>query len=509
MDNELTENEYKYFFCIAAMFKNESLCLEEWINHYISRGVEHIYLINDFSDDDYKTITDRYADSVSVFHSDIVTNDVGKQVKVYDKYLKPILHETTWLGIVDLDEFLYSPTNENIIDILKKYENYSSLRVDWLSFGSNGHKNQPLSLVSGFTKRAVFNNKSEMLYSYKSITKTSQIKNSIGIHSTDVSGAVFQFAYHDDRVPSLVINHYQIQSENFWKEKKCTKGDSNNWRVRTFDEFYKRDALSNDVKDVRLFQQNKKRNVIPSIPYHNDDKDDDVTLIITSCNRPAQLKTTLESFIQMNTYPISKTYIIEDSGVIGCNDEITKPFIDQLHIELIYNKKNIGQVPSIDKVYSYVKTKWIFHCEEDWQFLQPSFIEKSLKVFKENPNEKIYTVWLRPHHDTSGHPIIKDHLQRGYFKMSPNFSYIDNGVIYTWCGVTFNPGLRKTSDCLLLHPYEINCETSIDKKGNEYVGEYTINKKYNELGYFSYILDDSNGHVTHIGWHVHISRPWE
>jgi hypothetical protein len=155
-----------------------------------------------------------------------------------------------------------------------------------------------------------------------------------------------------------------------------------------------------------------------------------------------------------------------------------------------------------------VKTPYIFHCEEDWEFLQPGFIEKSFRIFQENPQEKIYTVWLRPHHCTSSHPILFDNLKRGWFKMKPDFSYTYQGDVYTWCGFTFNPGLRKTTDCMAFHPYYTKCEKSV-KNDKEYVGEYTLNKKYADAGYYAVILDDPNGHVKHIGWDQHIAREWD
>ena len=45
--------KHKYYFSVAAMFKNESWSLKEWIEHYKFHGADHIYLVNDFSDDDY------------------------------------------------------------------------------------------------------------------------------------------------------------------------------------------------------------------------------------------------------------------------------------------------------------------------------------------------------------------------------------------------------------------------------------------------------------------------
>ena len=44
---------HKYYFSIAAMFKNESWTLKEWIEHYKLHGADHIYLVDDFSDDNF------------------------------------------------------------------------------------------------------------------------------------------------------------------------------------------------------------------------------------------------------------------------------------------------------------------------------------------------------------------------------------------------------------------------------------------------------------------------
>ena len=231
----------------------------------------------------------------------------------------------------------------------------------------------------------------------------------------------------------------------------------------------------------------------------------EVTLCITSCNRAHLLDKTLESFVKYNTYPIKETYIIDDSGNVGCNDDVVAKYTDKLNIKLIYNEENIGQVQSIDKMYSHVTTPWIFHCEEDWDFLQTGFIEKSMKIFEENPNEPIFTVWLRAHNDTNGHPIVFDSLNRGYYEMSRYFDYYwyDNHII--WGGITFNPGLRRTSVCMKHHPYSLKCDKVL-VKGKYYSDEATMNDKYRIDGYFSYILADPNGHVRHNGGNYHVVR---
>jgi hypothetical protein len=209
----------------------------------------------------------------------------------------------------------------------------------------------------------------------------------------------------------------------------------------------------------------------------------------------------LESFLKYNTYPIDEYIIVEDSTQTLINDFV-KDIIKDVNVNLIYNQKNIGQLESIDKAYGLVKTDYIFHCEDDWEFIDYSFIEKSFEILAKD--EKIYTVWLRSHNDTSAHPIIKKDLGR-YYKMDPNFSYVHENKKYTWCGVTFNPGLRRTKTCMIFHPY-----CSIQERDNpKYVGEYDVNNVYKINGYYGVITTNSRGYVKHIGWNEHIKRPWE
>ena len=493
-------------FVVCAIFKNESHILEEWLLHYISHGVEHFYLVNDNSSDDFICIIQKYSDYITLFNNVIQTKEVGRQSMIYEKYFRSILNQSKWFAILDLDEFLYSPSDIHLPNIFEKYNNYSQIRVNWLHFGSNGHLYQPHSVVEGFLKRAIIDN-TKTYFSHKTIFKGADLV-SFDVHSPIVRNRQIYLQYHETIIPDLIINHYNIQSQDFYLRIKGSRGDVNNW----FDnQNLKRDLTLfeqydvNDVYDDRLYIQNKEN--IESVKLNKISKTDEITLIITSCNRASLLKKTLESFVKFNTYPIKETYIIDDSGIDGCNNVVVDPFLSALNIKLIYNKQNLGQIQSIDKVYSYVSTKYIFHCEEDWEFLQHGFIEKSLKIFNEK-DDKLYTVWLRPHHCTSGHPIVYDSLNKGYFKMKPNFSYIDKGHTYTWCGFTFNPGLRRTVDCLLYHPYFIKCDKSI-KNGKEYIGEYILNKKYADAGYYAVILDDPRGHVNHIGWGQHITREWD
>ena len=246
-----------YYFSLAACFKNEHHCIVEWIEHYKFHGVDHLYLINDFSTPEYLPLIQKYIDEdyVTLFHNDIVTRDTGRQNKIYEKYLRNILSQTYWLGIIDLDEFLYSPKEINLKNILKNYETQTGIKVSWIHFGSNGHMQQPKSLVQGFTMRAKLNQPSVEFQGYKTIFKANELV-SFGIHDNITNKQKIHLPQSSE---DLLINHYNIQSWEFYIAIKATRGDINNW----FDHIgYKRnkelfDKLdTNQELDDRLMKQN-------------------------------------------------------------------------------------------------------------------------------------------------------------------------------------------------------------------------------------------------------------
>ena len=219
-----------------------------------------------------------------------------------------------------------------------------------------------------------------------------------------------------------------------------------------------------------------------------------ITIVITSCNRHLLLEKTLESFFIYNTYPIKHIIIVDDSGVNGCIDSCIKKIPTEIPTKLIYNETNIGQIKSIDKAYSYVETEYIFHCEDDWEFYESGFIEKSIDILESNSN--IFTVWLRSYKNNrvvnNGHPVIPkiyDDKYRlmGVFKERTNI----------WSGFTFNPGLRRLKDYNLLMPYSQYIGT---KECNVGGVEQALSSIYFRNNFLCAITLNDNGFVKHIGW---------
>lgn len=225
----------------------------------------------------------------------------------------------------------------------------------------------------------------------------------------------------------------------------------------------------------------------------------EVTLVITSCGRLDLLENTITSFFKFNTYPIAECIIVEDSGFVKSLDFLI-PLIP-VQYKFIINNENKGQLSSIDLAYSIVKTPYIFHCEDDWEFYKEGFIETSFKILEVDPS--VITVWLRNHNDTMKHPIEKDINVRkniSYYYMETNYKH--------WHGFTLNPGLRRTDDIMKIYPYS-KLAPVVRKKKTLMMGEADLSIYYYNLGYRGAITTESNGFVKHTGDHAHIPLPWE
>jgi hypothetical protein len=228
----------------------------------------------------------------------------------------------------------------------------------------------------------------------------------------------------------------------------------------------------------------------------------EVTMVVTCCGRVDLLEITLESFFKYNTYPIKKVIITEDSGIKQNFQKVQS--LVHCDLTIIENSTNIGQIASIDTAYSLIDTDYIFHCEEDWEFYDYGFIEKSFEIL--HTNLKLFTVWLRSYSDTKNHAIMFDEK----FDLKHNdYYYLMDGIRKKhWCGFTFNPGLRRTHDCMIFHPYN-NLEVRKEKNGLLMIGEIDLSIYYQELGYRAAITSKETGYIRHIGGKRHVPLPWQ
>ncbi len=215
---------------------------------------------------------------------------------------------------------------------------------------------------------------------------------------------------------------------------------------------------------------------------------DQVTVCLTSCNRPDLLKKTLDSFFSTNSYPIEKIIVTEDSCNPSMKDFINKNYGSK--VQLIFNEVNLGPFKSIDNMYNLVTTEYIFHSEDDWQYhSNPNFIKESMNILKER--DDIHQVWIRSTKE------FNDWIEPAVCKTKQNTSYkvVKNPHLGGWCGFSFNPGLRRLSDYKKMFP---NGYTEFFEKDKFWgLSELNCNYVAAKQGYRAAIL--MNPACIHIG----------
>lgn len=134
----------KYKVAVCAIFKNEALYMREWIEYHRIVGVEHFYLYNNNSDDDYKTVLNDYIETGLV--TLIQWKENHAQNKAYKNCIQKFRKYANWIGFIDLDEFIVPKSKDNIYNFLKKFENSrGAVLIYWRIFGTSGRVDRDTS----------------------------------------------------------------------------------------------------------------------------------------------------------------------------------------------------------------------------------------------------------------------------------------------------------------------------------------------------------------------------
>lgn len=282
MENTVT----KQTIGLLAIFRNEAHCLEEFILHYLKQGIDHFYLINNASTDNYEQIIFKYDRFITLKQEPFISNTIvlntgGKQIEAYNKLLPEI--KTDWVYVCDLDEFAYARLGQSCFKtFINKHGNkdYAQFLIPLKTFSSSGIIEQPSSLVKNFVTRKV-----ENYPLFKPLVKTNMI-NRISINYcllkdglstntsfTEVSDKfigtgrsissefVLPMRHLDTNKlnnSQILSNHYTTQSKNWFFNVKATRGTAT-WHggpqmpaIEWFGQMWQRAHAGIQVQDVEL-----------------------------------------------------------------------------------------------------------------------------------------------------------------------------------------------------------------------------------------------------------------
>jgi hypothetical protein len=229
----------KYKISLCTIFRNEGSYLKEWIEYHKIIGVEHFYLYNNFSIDDYREVLQPYIKDGFVTLIDWIIPQ--GQMSAYSDCVSKYSAETQWIGFIDLDEFVVPNKFDNIYQFLSKFEkNRPIVIIYWKYFGSSGKIQRDLNgLVTedfivawskyGAIGKCFYNTN----YDYAPELKENQFMHNrwgkfknIKLPPVNLLDKICIWGLDpvDTEDFSIQVNHYVIKTYNEFLEKKSKRG---------------------------------------------------------------------------------------------------------------------------------------------------------------------------------------------------------------------------------------------------------------------------------------------
>jgi hypothetical protein len=204
-------------FVVAAIFKNETTNLKEWLDHYIWQGASHIYLGNNESTDEPMKILQPYMDAGQVSVFDIsghgVQNHFNRVMTKYIQEKQGIIPD--WILIADIDEFWFGH-EKKMVEVLAEYpESVHVVSTSWQEYGPSADGFQPTSL----RKELLYRN--PQLTSPKFCFRTQHIP-PICVWIHEIRDYPQEYIITDNE--KLHCNHYYCQSHQYWYSVKIPRG---------------------------------------------------------------------------------------------------------------------------------------------------------------------------------------------------------------------------------------------------------------------------------------------
>ncbi len=256
---------------VCCVFKNEAPYLKEWIEFHLACGFEKIYLIDNDSTDNFRAVLEPFIERGVVYlkRSESDGMNARIQAREYNAMLPKIEEdqgEDCWVAFLDVDEYLFSVSGEDIGTVLRSFEGQKVAAVlsNWLMFGTSGHKQleDGKPMIEQLTRRAPLEHNENG--NFKPIAYLVNIYRFFEGPHRPIPKFDARFYYSDGsefdpgsrprKHFPLRINHYWYRSEDYYynhkRDKRKAFGDV---RKKELEEWHIKRC--NEVEDREILKQ--------------------------------------------------------------------------------------------------------------------------------------------------------------------------------------------------------------------------------------------------------------
>lgn len=133
-----------YSLGIISQFHNEAPYLAEWVAYHRLVGVDHFWLYDDGSTDDWRSVIAPYLSEGLIEVLPLPeqyppgTPTAVKQPGTFRDGIRRARDKACWVALIDIDEFLLPQTGPTVSDCLDRHFcDSSGIYVNWRMFGTN------------------------------------------------------------------------------------------------------------------------------------------------------------------------------------------------------------------------------------------------------------------------------------------------------------------------------------------------------------------------------------
>ncbi len=264
----------KYFFhsnindstrkglAIVLIIKDEAQYILEWINFHIKQGVSHFFIYDNESRDNLFEVLQPF-----IANGLVTYNKIPGKIRQTDAYNHAVYNykkKFKYFAMIDTDEFLFTPDSSEsgalykfIDNFMMNHKNAGGIGVNWLVFGSNGHKTKPAGgVLENYTRCAVKEFGPNHLI--KTICDPLKVLCSIthfalyyhGFYNLDENGEIITGPISESvNFDKIRINHYFTKSRQEFLQKRARgMADNNGIRnIQDFDNHDRNEIINTDI----------------------------------------------------------------------------------------------------------------------------------------------------------------------------------------------------------------------------------------------------------------------
>lgn len=135
------------YVAMCVVTRDDNRDIREWVEYHRRLGAGRIYVNDHNSTVAQSTELAEYIESGLVHYTalteEVLAGDGNPQHRAYTLCLERYGASHTWMAFIDTDEFVIITSGGSLPELLRPFEAFGGLGLNWLMYGSAGHRERP------------------------------------------------------------------------------------------------------------------------------------------------------------------------------------------------------------------------------------------------------------------------------------------------------------------------------------------------------------------------------